>query len=110
MRSPHSSDAPAGGLVALTMGACGGGRADKAGGAAHPGPVVLTLATNNALMPDQIDGFPAGRAALRGRRCGSTPTNWRQGEPGQEKGLVEDVQAGKVDMAWVGARAFDASG
>jgi TRAP-type C4-dicarboxylate transport system substrate-binding protein len=35
---------------------------------------------------------------------------WRLGEPGSEAGTIEDVRAGKVDMAWVGARAFDTVG
>ncbi len=32
------------------------------------------------------------------------------GEPLYEAGTLQDVKAGKVDMAWVGARAFDTVG
>ena len=52
-------------------------------------------------------------------RCAGSPTElsrsgsrrgWRLGEPLYEAGTLEDVKAGKVDMAWVGARAFDTVG
>lgn len=32
---------------------------------------------------------------------------WRPGDPDAERGTIEDVKAGKADMAWVGARVFD---
>lgn len=114
MRSPYTSRLAGAGLaacLAMTLGACGTSRADKAGGAAHPGRVVLTFATNHGLMPDQIEGFIQQVEQLSGGDLRiDRITSWRQGEPEQEKGLIEDVQAGKVDMSWVGARAFDEVG
>ena len=94
--------------LTIVLGACGGS-AEKAGGNEESEPVVLTFASNNGGLPSQIGVY----LDLVERRSGGTLRldyvgDWRQGEPDQEVGLIEDVQAGKVDMAWVGARAFDA--
>lgn len=35
---------------------------------------------------------------------------WRMGEADYEQGTLEDVRAGEVDLAWVGARALDRVG
>jgi TRAP-type C4-dicarboxylate transport system substrate-binding protein len=35
---------------------------------------------------------------------------WRVGEASFEKGTIDDVRAGKIDGAWVGARVFDTVG
>ena len=35
---------------------------------------------------------------------------WRAGEPDQEQGMLEDIQAGELDMGWVGARALEGVG
>ena len=37
-------------------------------------------------------------------------SNWREGDPYAERQTIEDVKAGKVDMAWTGARVFDRLG
>jgi TRAP-type C4-dicarboxylate transport system substrate-binding protein len=73
--------------------------------------VVLTFASNTGGLPSQI-GVYLDEVE---RRAGGTLQldyidRWRQGEPDQEVGLIADVQDGLVDMAWVGARAFDSVG
>jgi TRAP-type C4-dicarboxylate transport system substrate-binding protein len=99
-------------VLSLTgaVAACGGST-DKTGSVEEEGPVVLTFASNNGGLPSQIAAYLDEVE----RRAGGTLQldyidRWRHGEPDQEIGLIEDVQAGEVDMAWVGARAFDSVG
>jgi TRAP-type transport system periplasmic protein len=96
--------------VALLAGACSdsaGG--DKAGGAAEIKPQVLTMAQpNDGEPPAQLVSW----AEEVSERSDGTLTiqfknAWRLGEADYESGTIEDVRAGKVDLAWVGARAFD---
>ena len=96
--------------LAIVLGACGGS-AEKVGGSEKAEPVVLTFASNNGGLPSQIRVYLDEVE----RRAGGTlrldyEGDWRQGEPDQEIGLIADVQDGQVDMAWVGARAFDSLG
>lgn len=96
------------GAVGLT--ACTQGNTNKAGGSDEVEPVVLTFASNSGVGPElavyleQVDRLAEGTLRI------DIIADWRKGEPGQEVGLIEDVQAGNVDMAWVGARAFDGVG
>lgn len=97
--------------LAVAVAACGGSAIDKAGGKDRTAPVVLTFATNQSWLPAQLDTYPDEVE----RRSGGTlriklETAWRSGEPEQEQGLIADIQAGKVDLGWVGARAFDSVG
>ena len=96
--------------LAIVLGACGGS-VEKAAGSEEAEPVVLTFASNNGGLPSQIRVYLDEVE----RRAGGTLRldyvgDWRQGEPDQEIGLIADVQDGQVDMAWVGARAFDSVG
>ena len=97
---------------AILLAACSGSSNDKAGGADQAEPRVLTLANpNKGAPPTQLDGW----AEEVGRLSGGTleiqfKNSWRLGEPLYEAGTLEDVEAGKVDMAWVGSRAFDTVG
>ena len=98
--------------AAIPVAACSGSSNDKAGGADQAEPRVLTLANpNEGAPPTQLDSW----AEEVGRLSGGTLTiefenSWRLGEPLYEAGTLEDVVAGKVDMAWVGARVFDTVG
>ena len=96
---------------AIPLTACSGSRSDKAGGAEERDPVVLEFASFTSDIPPQLQEF-AGEVA---RRSGGTlriefEPEWRVGDPDAERGTIEDVKAGKVDMAWVGARVFDRLG
>jgi TRAP-type C4-dicarboxylate transport system substrate-binding protein len=99
--------------VSLTMAlaACNGSGTDKAGGEDRLAPVVLTFATNQAFLPDQLGTYPQEVERLSGGTLRiDVKVAWRWDEPTQETGLIADVQAGKIDMAWIGARAFDSVG
>jgi TRAP-type C4-dicarboxylate transport system substrate-binding protein len=100
--------------VALVAGACGGSGSDRdrAGGAQEVEPHVLTMAQpNDGEPPAQLVSW----AEAVKERSGGTVTiefrnGWRLGEADYESGTIEDVRVGKVDLGWVGARAFDTVG
>lgn len=97
--------------LAMAVAACEGSAVDKAGGRDRTAPVVLTFATNQPWLPPQLDTYPDEVE----RRSGGTlrielEIAWRRDEPEQEQGLIADIQAGKADIGWVGARAFDSVG
>jgi TRAP-type C4-dicarboxylate transport system substrate-binding protein len=98
------------GITALTL-ACGGISTDRAGGAANVDTVVLTMAQNSdapPLWPQQWADEIATRSG--GSLRIELTDSWRYGEPGYETGTISDVRAGEVDLAYVGARAFDRAG
>ena len=82
---------------------------DRAGGDADVEPTVLTFAQPNHGAPD--DQLVAWAEQVDRRTDGSVviefENGWRIGEVDYESATIADVQAGDVDMAWVGARAFD---
>jgi TRAP-type transport system periplasmic protein len=96
---------------AIPLAACAGSNSDKAGGAEKLEPVVLEFASFTGDIQPQLRAF----AEEVERRSDGTvriefKPEWRGGDPDAERGTIEDVQAGKVDMAWVGARVFDRLG
>jgi TRAP-type C4-dicarboxylate transport system substrate-binding protein len=97
---------------AIPLAACSGSSSDKAGGADKDEPRVLTLANpNRGAAPVQLSRLAEEVSRLSGGTLTIEFENsWRLGEPQYEAGTLADVQAGKVDMAWVGARAFDTTG
>ncbi len=96
--------------AAISLAACGGSESDKAGGAEKTQPRVLTMAVQSG-VPDQMSAFAKEVSRLSdGTLEIKFSENWRLGEPTSEAGTLEDVKADKVDMAWVGARAFDTVG
>jgi len=95
---------------AIALAACSGSSSDKAGGADEAEPRVLTLAVQ-AGVPLQIAAFAEELNRLSdGTLQIRFNDKWRLGEATYEAGTLEDVKTGKVDMAWVGARAFDTVG
>ncbi len=98
-------------ILAIAVSGCQG--KDRAGGTAGTTITVLTLANANANDGSfgQLDAFvtEVSKASDRTLRIESK-TNWRKGEATYERGIVQDVRDGKVDLAWVGARVFDQVG
>jgi TRAP-type C4-dicarboxylate transport system substrate-binding protein len=82
---------------------------DRAGGAADLKPTVLAFAQpNGGQPPDQLAAWAKHVGELTGGSLEIEFKNgWRMGEADYESATIADVKAGKVDMAWVGARAFD---
>jgi TRAP-type C4-dicarboxylate transport system substrate-binding protein len=98
-------------VLAATVAACGGGAADKAGGRSPQEPLVLTLASTDAYLPAQLGDLPGD---IERGSSGTVKIDFEAYRYGTERDgeqrLIEDVQAGKVDMALVGVRAFDVVG
>src|SRR5919197_1384163 len=62
-------------------------------------------------QPEQLNAFARAveRASGGTLRIQFAP-NWRGGDFTQERDTIADVRAGRVDLAWVGARAWDWEG
>jgi TRAP-type C4-dicarboxylate transport system substrate-binding protein len=82
---------------------------DRAGGTAADEVTVLTFAQpNDSAPPPQLSAWADEVARLTdGSVEISFENGWRMGETDYEAGTLHDVRNGKVDLAWVGARAFD---
>jgi TRAP-type C4-dicarboxylate transport system substrate-binding protein len=100
--------------VVVAASGCGtdGTSPDRAGGAGILEPVVLSMAQLNHGEPpaqlqrwaDEVDARSGGALQIEFHEA------WRTGESTAEASTIEDVSAGKVDLAWVGARVFDTVG
>lgn len=91
--------------------ACTGQPRDRAGGMAGNEPTVLRLAQGAGAVPPQLDVWAKQVSRLSGGSLKIEFANsWRSGQPDFEQGVISDVKAGVVDLAWVGARAFDTAG
>jgi TRAP-type C4-dicarboxylate transport system substrate-binding protein len=97
-------------VIALAASACSGSSVDKAGGTRTKPPVVLTLA-NHEQGPEDVQFWIE---EVQRRSGGSlriqVTNNWRGQETDYDKGTIADVQAGKVQLAKVAARAYDTVG
>jgi TRAP-type C4-dicarboxylate transport system substrate-binding protein len=97
-------------VVAFIASACSGASVDKAGGTRTKQPVVLTLANHERAPED----FQYWIEEVRRRSGGSLDIQvshrWREQEADYEKATIADVQAGKVQLAKVAARAYDTVG
>ena len=96
--------------LALFVTACGGATPNKAGGAKHEAaaPVVLTLVTG-----DSSSAAPEYAAAVDRLSHGSMRIETQVGRVAQvnyERFYIEDVRAGKAELALVGARIWDTMG
>jgi TRAP-type C4-dicarboxylate transport system substrate-binding protein len=97
-------------VLALAASACSDGRVDKAGGTRTTQPVVLTLA-NHENAPEDIQYWIEEVQRRSGGSLRIQVTNrWRDQEADYDKGTIADVQAGKVQLAKVAARAYDTVG
>jgi TRAP-type C4-dicarboxylate transport system substrate-binding protein len=96
--------------VMLTAAACSASGVDKAGGTRTQQPVVLTLADHEQ-GPDQVESWIDEVQRRSGGSLRIQVTNrWRDQEFAYDKGTIADVQAGKVQLAKVNARAYDTVG
>src|SRR5262245_48918145 len=94
--------------TAALIGGCGS--VDKAGGEPPPHPRVLRLANFNP-TPAELEPYAREVARLsKGRLQIECANDWRKDHPRGEAGVIEDVRTGKVDLGWVGARAFKPKG
>jgi TRAP-type C4-dicarboxylate transport system substrate-binding protein len=98
--------------TAVMLGACTDEAGDKAGGREGEEPVVLTLVRPGNNFPTSIGRFAEEVERLSDGtiRIEYVDDMWHDGDPAQEVRLIEDVQAGNVDIGWVGARIFDSFG
>jgi TRAP-type C4-dicarboxylate transport system substrate-binding protein len=90
----------------------GASEVDRAGGAGLEGQTVLTLAQPNLGGPfPQLIAWAEEVSRLSGGTLRIAFADWwRLGETLYEADTIGDVQNGLVDLAWVGARAFDTVG
>jgi TRAP-type C4-dicarboxylate transport system substrate-binding protein len=97
--------------MAIPLAACAGSSNDKAGGVDAVAPRVLTMANPADGRAPQLESWAEEVSRLSGGTLAiEFKDRWRLGEPRFEAGTLEDVTAGNVDMAWIGARAFDTVG
>ena len=97
-------------VVTLAAAACSGPGVDKAGGTQAPQPVVLTLADHEQnpievqFWIDEVQRRSGGSLRIQ------VTNRWRDQEFAYDKATIADVQAGKVQLAKVNARAYDTVG
>jgi TRAP-type C4-dicarboxylate transport system substrate-binding protein len=86
------------------------GAPDRTGGVGDDEPRVLRLANGN-FLPGSLRAFAD---EVRRRSNGTLriefANEWRKGQVRYEAGIIDDVRRGKVDLGWVGARAWTALG
>jgi TRAP-type C4-dicarboxylate transport system substrate-binding protein len=107
MRQPLTSSAATLVAALFAIAGCSGSTSDKAGGTHHKA-TVLTMANPSGQSHD----FDPWALEVE-RRSGGTlhirfANNWRLRQRDFEVGLIRDVKAARVDLGWVGSRAFDA--
>ena len=96
--------------VMLAAAACSGSGVDKAGGTQTPQPVVLTLADHEQ-NPEDVQFWIDEVQRRSGGSLRIQVTNrWRDQELAYDKATIADVQAGKVQLAKINARAYDTVG
>ena len=96
--------------VALATSACAGSGVDKAGGTRTKPPVVLTLANHEDAPEDLRFWIEEVQRRSDGSLRIEVTNRWREREADYDKGTIADVQAGKVQLAKVAARAYDTVG
>jgi TRAP-type transport system periplasmic protein len=96
--------------VALAVSACSGSNVDKAGGTRTEQPVVLTLANHEQGPQDVQDWVEEVQRRSGGSLHIQVTDRWRDQEFAYDKATIADVQAGKVQLAKVNARAYDTVG
>jgi TRAP-type C4-dicarboxylate transport system substrate-binding protein len=94
-------------VAGATAGCGASSSSDKAGGESKGKPLVLTMANGNGDTLE-LEPFAAAVARLSGGTLRIAFKNgWRRGTASYETNTIADVRSGRVDLAWVGSRAFD---
>ena len=98
--------------AALVLSATACTAVDRAGGKADQSVTTLTFAQpNDGEPPEQLAAWAEHVEEVSdGSVVIEFENGWRLGEVAYEVDTLADVKAGKVDLAWVGARAFDRVG
>jgi TRAP-type C4-dicarboxylate transport system substrate-binding protein len=96
--------------LALAASACSGSGVDKAGGTRTEQPVVLTLANHEQGPEDVMYWIEEVERRSGGSLRIQVQNQWRDQEFAYDKGTIADVQAGRVQLAKVAARAYDTVG
>jgi TRAP-type C4-dicarboxylate transport system substrate-binding protein len=96
-------------FLLLVAAACGEG--NKAGGAAEQHVAVLRLVSFNADVDPQLQLFSNDVAReSHGSLRVDVVLGYRSHDPRGEKDVISDVRAGRAELAWVGARAWETVG
>ena len=96
-------------LLAVAAGC--GGSGDKAGGGSPAEPLVLTLESEDDAQLSGAPEFAQAVGQLSGGSIRVDLVNAGRGtEIDFERGVVEDVRAGKAELGIVGARVWDTTG
>lgn len=113
-RTAVALKAPISVAVVLLASACSGSDGDKAGGDAVEKPVVLTLANTDPdpANIDSADFVAAVERLSRGKIRIEVKFGWRSSQTTEraEESAIDDVQAGKIDLAVIPARVWDRLG
>ena len=80
---------------------------DRAGGKADEPVKTLTFAQPNGRRRTSCGVGRARRGGVGRRLVIEFRNEWQNDDPNAEVDTLDDVKAGKADLAWVGARAFD---
>jgi TRAP-type C4-dicarboxylate transport system substrate-binding protein len=95
-------------LAAFALSGCSGS-SDKAGGTAARKSIELRLAVGTDTV--ELGGFADEVSRLSGGTIRILIVGpWRLGQPSFERGVISDVQGGKVDLGAVASRAWDSVG
>jgi TRAP-type transport system periplasmic protein len=96
--------------AALAVGGCGGGVRLRAGSEPVHRTTVLRLANANGNIGELQSFIDQVKKLSNGRLRIEAVNGWRKGQIEYEKGLIQDVKAGKAELGWVGSRALASVG
>jgi TRAP-type C4-dicarboxylate transport system substrate-binding protein len=95
--------------LVVAFSACGGSGTDKAGGLRDAQAVVLTLEQSDPSYAGEQFATAVAEQSGGSIRVDVSPT-WHRDRLDFERGVVEDVRAGKSDLGVVGVRVWDTLG
>src|SRR4051794_19800076 len=96
-------------LAVLVLAGCGGS-VNKATGSRAGRPVVLTLANWESADTDVGEWIDSVERLSRGTLKIQARGGWRRGQLYSDRGTLDDVRAGRVDIAHIPTRAWDTFG